>query len=48
MEIICLPPISVSIINPLESSMRILVSNKLDDHVPMGEGPKGLRTSKIY
>ena len=48
MEIICLPPMSGSIINPLESSIRILISNKLEDHGTMSGGPKGLGTSKIF
>jgi hypothetical protein len=46
-EVRVLPPISGSIINPLESSLRILVSNELDDHLPMGGSPKGLGSSKI-
>ena len=48
MEILCLPSISGSIINPLEPSLRILVSNEFDDHLPMGGGTKTLGTSKIY
>jgi hypothetical protein len=48
MEIICSPTIRGSIINPLESSLRILVSNEFEDHFSMGGGPKGLGTSKIY
>ena len=47
MEIIVLPSINGSIIYPLESSLRILVSNEFDDHLTMGGGPKGLRISKI-
>ena len=47
MEIPILPPICGGIINPLESSLRILVPNELDDHIPMGGGPKGLGSSKI-
>ena len=41
-KISALPPVSGSIINPLESSLRELVSNELDDHLPMGRCPKGL------
>ena len=48
MEILCLPPISCSIINPLESSMRILVSDEFNNHIPMVWGPKGLGISKIF
>jgi hypothetical protein len=47
MEIEILPPICLSIINPLESSTRKLVSNKFDDHLTMGGSPKGLGCSKI-
>jgi hypothetical protein len=47
MEVFCFPSISGSIIYSLESSLRILVSNKFHDHLPMGRGPKSLRISKI-
>jgi hypothetical protein len=47
MEIVCSPPISGSIINSLESSFRIMVSNVFDDHLPMLWSPEGLGTSKI-
>jgi hypothetical protein len=47
MKILCSPPISGSIINPLKSSSRKLVSNEFDDHLPMGRSPKGLGSSKI-
>ena len=41
-EILNFPPISHCIIYPLEPSLRILVSNKFHNHLPMGGGPKGL------
>ena len=41
-KISALPPVSGSIINPLESSLRELVSNELDDHLPLSRDPKGL------
>ena len=47
MEILCIPPVSCSIIYPLESSFRILVSNEFHDHLLMGGCPKGLRIAKI-
>jgi hypothetical protein len=48
MEILCLPPISSSIINPLESGMRILVSDEFNNHIPMVWAPKCLGISKIF
>jgi len=48
MEVLSLPSMSVRIINPLESSLRILVSYKFYDHLLMGGGPKGLRVSEIF
>ena len=47
-EISVLPPISRSIINPLEFSFRKLVSNEFNDHLLMGGGPKGLGSAKIF
>jgi hypothetical protein len=48
MEVVSVPAMSVRIINPLESSLRILVPNKFHDHLPMGGGQKGLRVSEIF
>ena len=48
MEILCIPSISGSIINPLESGTRELVSDEFDDHLPRGRGPEGLGYSKIF
>jgi hypothetical protein len=48
MEVLCLPAMSVGIINSLEPSLGILVPNKLHDHLPMGRGPKGLRVFEIF
>ena len=48
MEILVRPPINCGIINPLESSIRKLISNEFDDHLSMVRGPKGLRISKKY
>jgi hypothetical protein len=39
---------SVSIIDPRESSLRKLIPNKFKDHPPMGRRPKGLRRSEIF
>ena len=47
MEIICSPPISGSIKNPLESGTRILVSYEFDNHLPVTRDPKSLGNSKI-
>jgi ABC-type Mn2+/Zn2+ transport system ATPase subunit len=47
MEILSFPPIRVSIINSLESSLRILISNEFDDHLPMSRRLKGVGISKI-
>jgi hypothetical protein len=47
MKILCLPSICGSIINPLESSTRKLVSNKFQDNLAMGGSLKGLGCSKI-
>jgi hypothetical protein len=47
MEICVLPPISGSIINPLESSLRKSVSNKFEYHLPMFGSSKGLGSCKI-
>jgi len=38
-KILVLPPIRGSIIDPLECSLRILVSYEFEDHLPMGRGP---------
>jgi hypothetical protein len=48
MEILNLPAMSVGIINPLEPSLRKLVSNKFHYHLTMGGGSKSLRVSKIF
>jgi hypothetical protein len=48
MEVLSLPSMSSRIIDPLESSLRILVPNKFHDHLPIGRGPKGLRVSEIF
>jgi hypothetical protein len=47
MEISVLPPISRRIIDPQEYSMRVMVSNEIEDHFTMGGRPKGLGCSKI-
>lgn len=47
-EIVCLPPMSVSIIDPREYCLRKLIPNKFKDHSPMGGCPKGLRRSEIF
>jgi hypothetical protein len=41
MEILVLPTISGSIINPQEPSLRILISDEFDNHLPMLRSPKG-------
>jgi hypothetical protein len=43
MEIFCSPAITGSIIDPLEPSLRKLVSYEFDYHVSVGGRPKGLR-----
>jgi hypothetical protein len=47
MEILCLPPISGSIIYPLKPSSRKLVSNEFEYHFPMVKSLKGLGCPKI-
>jgi hypothetical protein len=44
-EILCTPPISVRIVDPLESCFRIFVSHEFHDHLTVGGGPKGLGSS---
>jgi hypothetical protein len=39
MEILCSPAITGSIIDPLEPSLRVLLSHESDDHVSVGERP---------
>ena len=46
-EIFCSPPISDRIIDPLEPSFRVFISDEFDDHLTMGRGPKCLGSSKI-
>jgi len=48
MEILDLPAMSAGIINPLEPSLRKLVSNKVHDHLTMDGGQNSLRVSKIF
>ena len=48
MEVLGLPAMSVGIIDPLESRLRILVPYKFHDHLPMGGGPKSLRVTEIF
>ena len=48
MEILCIPTIRGSIINPLNYSLRIMILNELEDHLPMGGGTKCLGTPKIF
>jgi hypothetical protein len=48
MEVLGFPAVSVGIINPLESSLRILVPYEFHDHPSVGGGQKGLRVSEIF
>ena len=48
MKISVLPPISRRIKDPQEYSLRVMVSNEIEDHFPMGGRPKGLRVSEIF
>jgi hypothetical protein len=47
MEVLSLPAMSLGIINPLELSMRKLVSYEFDYHIPMPGLQKDFRRSKI-
>jgi hypothetical protein len=47
MEIIRIPTINGSIIDPLESNFREIISDEFHDHLTMGGGPKCLGSSKI-